>query len=95
MPDSGHNNCQMGVGKCLIPGCTTDKNEWTLGMPSPSICKLLAFLTLLGTQTAGWAANTKLLQKVDSPNSLIAVQLQVQEGIDVGGGKPGFKLSLS
>jgi hypothetical protein len=64
-------------------------------MPSPSICKLLAFLTLLGTQTAGWAANTKLLQKVDSPNSLVAIQLQVQEGIDVGGGKPGFKLSLS
>lgn len=24
-----------------------------------------------------------------------AIQLQVQEGIDVGGGKPGFKLALS
>jgi hypothetical protein len=32
---------------------------------------------------------------VDSPSSLVAVQLRVKEGIDVGGGKPGFRLSLS
>lgn len=62
-------------------------------LPNGKFCALLALL--LGIQTVGWAASTKLLQKVDSPNALIAVQLRVKEGIDVGGGKPGFKLSLS
>lgn len=64
-------------------------------MPNPSAYKHLAFLTLLSVHAAGWAANTKLLQKVDSPTALRAVQLQVKEGIDVGGGNPGFKLFLS
>ena len=64
-------------------------------MPSSSSSKLLAFLILFGVQAAGWAAGAKLLQKVDSPTSLVAVQLRVKEGIDVGGGKPGFTLSLS
>lgn len=57
--------------------------------------KHIAFLFLLGMQATSWAANTKLLQKVDSPTALRAVQLQVKEGIDVGGGRPGFILSLS
>jgi hypothetical protein len=57
--------------------------------------RLLPLILLLGTQAAGWAANTKLLQKVDSPSALVAMQLRVKEGIDVGGGKPGFELFLS
>jgi hypothetical protein len=46
-------------------------------------------------QVTGWAAGTKPLQKVDSPDMRAAINLQVQEGVDVGGGKPGFKLALS
>jgi hypothetical protein len=57
--------------------------------------RLSPLILLLGIQATGWAANIKLLQKVDSPTALRAVQLQVKEGIDVGGGNPGFKLFLS
>ena len=64
-------------------------------MPSLSTGKRLVFLAVLSIQATGWAAGGKSLQKVDSPDTRSAIQLQVQEGIDVGGGKPGFKLSLS
>src|SRR5579872_5529352 len=55
---------------------------------------VLLFL-LLGIQATDWAAGAKPLQKVDSPDIRSLIQLQVQEGIDVGGGKPGFELALS
>jgi hypothetical protein len=61
----------------------------------PTLKYLPVLILLLGILPSSWAANTKLLQKVDSPSALRAVRLQVKEGIDVGGGKPGFKLSLS
>jgi hypothetical protein len=35
------------------------------------------------------------LQKFGSPDMRTDIQLQVKEGIDVGHGKPGFRLSLS
>jgi|GEM_PF-5500733 len=56
---------------------------------------LFILVVLLGIMPMSSAANTKLLQKADSPTALRAVQLQVKEGIDVGGGNPGFKLFLS
>src|SRR6201999_2988849 len=62
-------------------------------MPSLSTGKHLAFLLALCIQATGWAAGGKSLQKIDSPDTRSAVQIQVQEGIDVGGGKPGFKLA--
>ena len=57
--------------------------------------RLFLLMFLLGIQVTGWAVGTKTLHKVDSPDTRSAIQLQVQEGIDVGDGKPGFKLSLS
>lgn len=41
------------------------------------------------------AASAAPLQKFDSPDMRTDIQLQVKEGIDVGHGKPGFRLSLS
>lgn len=64
-------------------------------MPSLSTGRHLAFLLALCIQATGWAAGGKSLQKIDSPDTRSVVQIQVQEGIDVGGGKPGFKLALS
>lgn len=65
---------------------------------SPSLLfnkRSFSLVLLLSICMSGWAAGTKPLQKVDSPDIRSAIQLQVQEGVDVGGGKPGFKLSLS
>ena len=65
-------------------------------MPGSKASKHLLLLTLLAcVYNAAWAADPTPLHKVDSPDMRRAIQLQVQEGIDVGGGKPGFKLSLS
>jgi hypothetical protein len=65
-------------------------------MTSSAIRKrLLPLLCLCAIQVTGWAADTKPLHKVDSPDLRVAIQLHVEEGIDVGGGKPGFRLALS
>jgi hypothetical protein len=61
-------------------------------MTSP---RCVFLILLLGIQMTGWAADTKALQKVDSPDMRMAIRLKVQEGVDVGAGKPGFRLSLS
>lgn len=56
---------------------------------------LCLLLVLSGNPAACWGAGTTPLQKVDSPDMRRAIRLQVQEGVDVGGGRPGFKLFLS
>lgn len=60
--------------------------------PGGILCLLIA---LAGSPSVSCVAGPTPLQKVESPDMRRVVQLQVREGIDVGGGKPGFKLSLS
>ena len=76
----------------VIPSAGQGSRRTRVSISGAGQCLLL--LIALGIQATGWATDTKALQKVDSPDMRAAVQLQVQEGIDVGGGKPGFKLTL-
>jgi len=53
-----------------------------------------SFIVLFCIHATCFAAGGKPLQKVDSPDTRSTIRLQVQEGVDVGRGRPGFKLAL-